>query len=112
MNPSTAFSNWSLASAELGFEFVSPFSFAHAGTTHACFAWLPEFGSRRGIILILDYDADILTACAAEGIAYSCLFEHDEPYRVEHIVDTLNDWQWTSDSKPAPSWYTGKPWST
>lgn len=111
MNASTTFANWSRASVELNFVFVSPFALESADSTHTCFAYLPEFGSPKGLVVVLDYDEQVFHACKALEYSYSCLFRSDDPYDLQDMKDVLNDWGWACKSKAALPWYTGAPWT-
>ena len=98
--------SWSEAALDLGFRFESPFTFyAPSGRTRSCAGYLPDFGGRRGALIVSREDP-IDAAEAAEELGYyvSALSpRYYERYDRTRFIDTLSDWGWFG-SADAPSW--------
>jgi hypothetical protein len=96
---------WSQASHELGFRLIAPHELRDttgAAITYA--ALLPEFGSERGMLVIVDRDCTAAMRLAqAQHFGFSVLSD-DPTYDRDSFVEMLCDWGWTSDQLP-PGWY-------
>lgn len=104
---------WRQAAQDLGFEFIAPFTLPDGGQTLAYLGLVPQFGSPKGMLVIVGLHADRHTRIAQQhGYGYSCFPEHSEPYDREGFIDVLNDWGWSGSPDTAPSWYTGEPWTS
>ena len=105
---------WLRASPDLGIEIISPFLLsAPDGQLVEYVALVPQFGSRRGMLLIFEDQGGLCARIAvASGYGYSCLnlFTYGL-YDRDVFIDALNDWGWTDAQNPSPSWYTGEPWT-
>jgi hypothetical protein len=110
-NSSTTLRNWEQASRELEFEFVSPFELRLPNGFISCFGAVTQFGGKRGLIIMLNYDEGLAIAAQEIGYGYSCLSDSDEPYDVDSFIEVLNDWGWTCETKAPPKWYSGQSWS-
>ena len=110
MKESPCLIKWTRAANDLGIEFVSPFRLLIAGESFEFDAIVPQFGSPNGMLIMLDYQPRLAQVAKDSGYAFSCLFENDDPYEMEHFVDVLNDWGWGRKDVVAPAWYSGAPW--
>lgn len=104
--------NWRRAAEDLGFKFISPFVLRDGEDVFECFGHVAEFGSPRGMVLMLEYDERLCRAAQEQGFGFSCFPEADEPYDRDTFVDILNDWGWSGPAGQSPWWYTGEPWSS
>ena len=104
---------WQEAAQDLGFRFVPDFALQDETVPLIYLGLVPEFGGRRGMLIITeqDYARHVRTA-KQQGYGYSCMSEHFEPYDRQSFVDILNDWGWAGLPDQQPSWYTGKPWGS
>ena len=100
---------WREAAADLGFKFISPFTLEDRGETLFYLGWLPQFGSKRGMLIVTTEDSTLrnrqLYAADARGYAVSGMFAGMDPYDRDGTIEVLTDWTWAS-SEPPPSWYT------
>ena len=102
---------WKVASADLGFNFVNPFTLVHDGRDFLFFCHLPQFGSKAGMLVLTEYDAAQCHAASSRGFGYACISEANEPYNRQDFIELLNDWSWSSD-EPPPPWMSSTPSSS
>lgn len=101
---------WLTASRELGVDVVAPFWLVtDAGERYSYVAYLPHFGSPRGILvaaLPADLPSDPALERAAKSQGYICSFvadiyrEFDRPL----FVETLVDWGFFGAKDQRPAW--------
>jgi hypothetical protein len=100
---------WREAAKDLGFEFTSPFTLDDRGETLSYFAWLPQFGSKQGMLIVTAEDSPLrnrqLSVADARGFAVSGMFAGFDPYHRDVTIEVLTDWGWSSSESP-PAWYT------
>ena len=94
---------WQGMAKEFGIVFEAPFVLEHAGTSHTFLGRLPEFGAKRGMLLMFPYEDAAAQAAAASGFGYTCV-RSPENMDKEYVVEMLQDWGWSSDAQP-PGWY-------
>ena len=117
MDEAAVVRSWREAADDLGIEVIAPASVTLGSKSFDALALLPEFGALNGMVLFGRFSA-------TEGLVdpdgrlfreyhygFSYLAASYETYRRDLFIDTLNDWGWTSNARPAPDWYTGQPWS-
>jgi len=95
--------SWRRVATELGIEFEAPYVLEHADARFTFLGHLPQFGSERGMLLMLQYNHEAAEAAFKDGFGFSCL-ELGEEVDGEDVVELLQDWTWTSRT-PAPRWY-------
>jgi hypothetical protein len=90
--------NWQRASMDLSFKIVSPFYLKINGKEKEVFAFLPEYGTPKGVLVALtcspnfNTDTEIINFATANGFFYSfinvdtCL-KYDERYFKEILAD-------------------------
>ena len=98
-----------MAADDLGIRVLTPYETRGAsGALIRCEAWLPDFGSPAGAV-VLSYSHTEGLMPELEGHWYSVLYDSYEIYDRRHVIETLDDWQWFA-AGPPPDWYTGAPW--
>ena len=98
---------WRAASVDLGFDFVSPFTFeAPSGQPVSCSGLLPDFGGSKGTVLVSRADADeVDDAAVAAGFYTSGLNPtYYEVYDRKRFIATLREWGWYGASSRRPRW--------
>ncbi len=96
---------WRQASQDLGFAFVAPFTLKDGQETLAYLGLVPQFGSPKGMLIIVGLDAERHGRVAIQhGYGYSCFSDHSDAYNREDFVDILSDWGWSGSPESAPSW--------
>lgn len=97
----------------LGVRVIAPFEILHEGSTVRFDAHLPDFGGKKGMVLLLNCRLDSFekTCMIAEaaGLYYSALNGSAETSEAK-AKDTLDDWGFYGPESLRPAWYTGKPW--
>ena len=100
---------WREAAQDLGFRFVSPFTLEDQGETLSYLGWLPQFGSKHGMLIVTTDDLDaqnrLLFVANARGFGVSAMSADSEPYNRAVTIEVLNGWGWAS-SDPPPPWYS------
>jgi hypothetical protein len=98
---------WRAAALELGIEFEGPFTLtAPDGQRYEFAGRLPQFGAKRGMLLLEDYDAKACAAASALGFGFSCLGPEPQnpgPEPLSVYIACLQDWGWAIPGEP-PSW--------
>lgn len=94
---------WREAAADLQIALDAPFVVTASGKSFTYFARLPQFGSQRGMLLMLDYYPLLSEVADANGYGFSCI-EVGATYDREGFIEVLCDWGWAVEEKP-PSWY-------
>jgi hypothetical protein len=95
--------NWITVGKELGIEVVAPYCLRTPGAEYEFPCLVPEFGARRGMVIMVDFDQSAADAAAAEGFGYSCL--EPDTLDVEYAVECLMDWGWSDKGRQPPNWY-------
>ena len=93
------------AADELGFMLVAPYELRCASGVNVVYAaLLPEFGSKRGMLVIVARDhAEAMRVAQEQQFGFSVLSD-DPTYDRDSFVEMLCDWGWTSE-QPRPAWY-------
>jgi hypothetical protein len=107
--PQNAMANaWREASIELGFEFVTPYTFVdQAGAKHTCSGLIVHFGGPKGTLVVSQYDEDPDADVAGAELGYytSALSPfYYEKYDRDVFVETLVDWGWYGPDDKRPDW--------
>lgn len=103
-------SYWRNAGELMGFKVEAPYELPLSnGVTIEAAALLPDFGAKRGMLLVDRFD-DIgvhWQEIVANGYGFSVLGSDDgyDPSQVDYesIMGCLKDWEWAS-KEPRPDW--------
>ncbi len=92
-------SYWLLASKNLNFEIVTPFTVTINNKKREVFAYLPKYGSKNGMIIELigppEYATDKEVIIWARQKGYFSSFMNIEDFKVyneSNYIDALRDW--------------------
>jgi hypothetical protein len=100
-------SAWLEASKDLGITVG-----AGGDTLLLCEAFIPDFGSPTGAIVISARSRRTARpVLRAARRWHSELGDGYEQYIRRLFTDTLNDWGWFVHADLKPDWYTGQPWA-
>lgn len=110
--PQTAMARaWLQASADLQFDFVSPYTFVDRdGTSHTCSGWLVHFGGPKGTLVVSQHDQDPDADVFGAELGYytSALNPlYYEKYDRAVFMETLIDWGWFGPPEKRPAWALG-----
>jgi hypothetical protein len=94
--------SWRRVAQELDIQFEAPFVLEYEGTLHTYLGHLPQFGSARGMLVMLHYEEALAVAASAHGFGYSSV-ELGEEIDCASVVEMLQDWGWAS-AMAAPVW--------
>lgn len=103
---------WHTASKLLGIEVVAPFTLRTEKKSADCIAFLPDFGSPRGMVigmhipLTSDMDDETLAICAEKREMF-CSYLNPEVYATydeEKFKETLIDWGFFGPPGHRPAW--------
>jgi hypothetical protein len=98
---------WQTAGSELDVRVVAPCEVRTAsGKVVVCEAYLPDFGSPKGAI-VLGYDGTDTFRSQLGEYWCSVSYEPYEKFSPTLFVDTLNDWGWFGAIGMQPNWYGG-----
>jgi hypothetical protein len=101
---------WTEAATELGIRVHAPYQHCLPdGTVLEAEAFVPDFGSPAGILIIALEDTAREAALSCSELAYSALGPSYDVYDAVHFRETLDDWGWFGSPALRPDWYTGKP---
>jgi hypothetical protein len=93
---------WIEAGVDLGFKVTAPFTLrTSAGQSFVYDAFVHEFGSNQGMLLMEQWSTEKGKAAGDHGYGYSCM--DAGPYERESTIEVLRDWGWSSSGK-APAW--------
>ena len=99
---------WQQASIDLGFEFVTPYTFIDdAGNSHTCSGLVVHFGCAKGTLIVSQYDEDPDADVVGAELGYytSALSPyHYEKYDRGVFMETLADWGWYGPPEKRPAW--------
>jgi hypothetical protein len=100
---------WRQVGADLGLDVTAPFTLDEDGT--ACVAWIAQFGSPQGVVIVGLSAGSEVRDLARSGDRYVSVVNEEAYRRYDRdlFVETLNDWGWHGDPARAPDWYTGEP---
>lgn len=100
-----------MAGDRLGVIVEAPYELVCAGRRHPCVAFLPHFGTHKGILVLatsppaFDTDPTIAADAATTGVGCSCI--NTELYRTyddEQFRSTLREWGYYGPNSARPSW--------
>jgi hypothetical protein len=91
---------WTQAAADLGIRVSAPFTVIAGGVSLNFEAFVPDFGSAEGAVVMSQVSARKLDRW------HSILYPSYQQYERAHFIDALNDWGWFGAGKP-PDWFTG-----
>jgi len=99
-----AINNWLKASNKLAFNIITPYSIIIEGKPKEIFAFLPNYGSPNGSIVVLitsqfEIDNEIINWAKSNGIFYSFIYiDSFFTYDEEFFKEILLDWGYFSKS--------------
>jgi hypothetical protein len=93
-------SAWTQAAADLGIRIIAPFTLVVGSEALNFEAFVPDFGSADGAIVMSEVSARKLDRW------HSILYPSYQRYERAHFMDVLNDWGWFGAGKP-PDWFRG-----
>lgn len=101
--------HWLRMANELGFEIVVPYYLNYGDKSLECFAFLPQFGSNKGMIVDIitppenETSSDIFDACKELGI-YCSFINYDSYVSADRRVfcEALIDWGYFGIPKNKP----------
>lgn len=113
LNEDAIRSAWIQACADLGIDVVVPASVSLGSRTISALALLPEFGAPSGMVIFghrgSDQDCTVdEIALVSAGYGYSYLGASYETYERDLFIDTMNDWGWSSATRPPPRWFAAE----
>jgi len=104
-------SAWARAGSELGFQVIAPFVFKGPTRNYQCDAYLPHFGSEKGMLiqgmLPPEFETDEALAADAKSAGVYISFVNAHLYArfdAEHFKDTLTDWGFFGPPQLRPRW--------
>ena len=102
---------WRRASSELNIRVEAPASKYVRGKLLDCVAYLPDFGSPLGTVVLESSSAN-QSGAAADGAGPFVSRVSGSYYHFDRdlFVATLNDWGWHGAGQ-SPAWYSGEPWT-
>ena len=109
---------WLDAADDLGIDVVAPFTLRVDEQEVHCIALIPDFGAVNGMVVLQGGVAEweevreLLDAASKLGYGFSFLRDSYRRYDRGLFVDTLNDWGWRTETRAAPEWYSGEPWTS
>jgi hypothetical protein len=102
---------WALASERLGIRVVSPFEFNGSLGSHECIAFLPDFGSSKGMLVQATYPPMFATDDAlvtdAGKVGYYVSFINANSYAtfdIQIFQEALKDWGFYGSPTIQPAW--------
>ena len=98
---------WTTAASDLGIRVVVPYALRDRDGVVLADAFLPDFGSSAGAVIVaIGAGSQVLRRAAASmGAFYSELsLDAYSPYERSLYVETLEDWGWTNVSEAPPEW--------
>jgi hypothetical protein len=102
---------WTKASDELGFRIVAPYLLVCDSGVFECVAYLPDFGTTNGMVIVQALPPEYLEtpelweAARAQGIGYSAVnVEVYESYDAEVFTEALRDWGFFGSGGERPEW--------
>jgi hypothetical protein len=91
--------NWIKASSELSFNIISPYIYQFHDRNIEIFAYLPEYGSKKGILYDIifppEYETNKDVIHIAKIMECFCSFiniDTIQEYNKKYFEETLNDW--------------------
>ena len=100
---------WLIASADLGIEVTSPFTFVGPlGEQFECIALVRGFGASSGTLIATANEPfdELFDASRSTDYHVSALNPlHYGRYDRTSFIETLRDWEWVGSLESAPKWY-------
>ncbi len=99
------------ASADLGFEIISPFILESGSKRYQFLVLVKYFGNSNGTLLAKLEENQLIEV--AKKSNYYCSLINPEgfaKYSRKYFIDMLNDWQYFGLESQKPDWYTGESW--
>jgi hypothetical protein len=100
---------WLIASADLGIDVTSPFTFVGPlGDQFECIALVHGFGAPSGTLIATANEPfdELFDASRTTGYYVSALNPlHYGKYDRSAFIETLRDWEWVGPVESAPHWY-------
>lgn len=103
--------NWILASKEFGFKIQAPYILQKGEEEIYCVAYLPDFGSKNGMIIDIINPPDFIPTprledlCSKMNLFYSSInSEIYSEYLKDSYIEALIDWGYFGDNKNKPNW--------
>jgi hypothetical protein len=111
---------WQKAGQDLGIRIEAPFQLPdESGKICHFAAYVPDFGSPKGILVLVikppDFKDDEQAKACAEHHGYwvsSLNADAYSSYNRDEFINMLDDWQYFGSPQESPSWYTGAPWGS
>jgi hypothetical protein len=100
-----------VAEQDLAIEVVAPFDLIVDGQSYRFLAFLPHFGSPKGMVVAAGPSDDGLWTAAQKAGYYMSSVNVDvySTYMREHFVDTLKDWGFYGPAEKRPPWLRPEP---
>lgn len=102
---------WRIAGEKLGVTVMAPYDFIFGGRAHSCLAFLPHFGTEKGILVLgmspPEFHTDKTIEAVAERTGVGCSILNVERYRQydeEFFRETLCDWGYFGPDDQRPPW--------
>jgi hypothetical protein len=99
------------AASDLRVEVITPYSVSSGGVSHECLAFLPEFGSKKGMVVEgiepPDFAISNELKNAAKEQGLYCSFINMDPYRSynpDSFIRMLSDWGYYGSESTKPNW--------
>ena len=110
---------WRKAGEELNIRVIAPYTIQGSDGKDYCFAaYLPDFGGRKGAVLIaaeppkFECSGKVLECAKNHGYWHSILScDCYSIFDKDSFIATLDDFQYFGEPGNQPNWYTGKPWT-
>lgn len=107
---------WVLASERLAIRVVAPFDFKVGATLYKCIAYLPDFGSPKGMLVQATFPPNFATdealASNARKVGYYITFVNANSYStfdLQEFQDALKDWGFYGSPAICPEWIGNSP---
>lgn len=95
---------WKRIAAELKLRIEAPFRFAFENRTYECVALLPDFGSKRGMLIRSNVaDASFMRDAEASGFGFSHVDVSHHANELRSAIEMLSDWGFNGSGE-APEW--------
>ena len=102
---------WQHAAAQLGIAVVAPFTISGPRHSIVCIAFLPDFGSKNGMVIgpteAPAFEADPRLAECAKSLDMYCSFVNTDRYstfNAEVFTEALADWGYFGSAERRPGW--------
>lgn len=95
---------------ELGVRVHAPHVVDVEGAEHAFAAFLPDFGGKRGMVIIFRNDprgGELIDEARRQGLWHSVLYEN-ATISLDDVKEAIRDWGYFGPPELRPAWYTGQ----